>query len=301
MFKKCLKYDLKAFAKIWLIAAAVMLVLSVVCSIGLGSFINATASMAVIEGQGSEPDSLQIMSLVARMCIGMLCYIVLIYSLVIFLGGTSIMVLIRYYTKFFTDQGYLTFTLPVRRSTQFWSKAIAGFVYTAASGVVALISILMAIGSVIIALVMTPNAAESFPIEELTSIFTPANGVCGVIALLLAILLIAAIVFASMMMNYLVITLAATMFRKLKILSVIVSYYVVNNIIAVPIIYVGTYGLMFALMFLAMGLETMFAVPVLAWLCIYALLLLGIVAAVTVGIILANFTVLRLERKLNLA
>jgi hypothetical protein len=104
-----------------------------------------------------------------------------------------------------------------------------------------------------------------------------------------------------MMMNYLVITLAATMFRKLKILSVIVSYYVVNNVIAVPIIYVGTYGLMFALMFLAMGLETMFAVPVLAWLCIYALLLLGIVAVVTVGIILANFTVLRLERKLNLA
>jgi hypothetical protein len=257
--------------------------------------------MAVIEGQGSEPDSLQIMSLVARMCIGMLCYIVLIYSLVIFLGGTSIMVLIRYYTKFFTDQGYLTFTLPVRRSTQFWSKAIAGFVYTAASGVVALISILMAIGSVIIALVITPNAAESFPIEELTSIFTPANGVCGVIALLLAILLIAAIVFASMMMNYLVITLAATMFRKLKLLSVLVTYYVVNYVLMIPAVYITTYYGMFSVAIGAAALPKLFANAHIGMGVIYLALIVAILATLCVGVSLAIFNLTRIERKLNLA
>ena len=37
MFRKCLKYDLKALRKIWLIAAAVMLVISLLG--GLGSFL----------------------------------------------------------------------------------------------------------------------------------------------------------------------------------------------------------------------------------------------------------------------
>ena len=301
MFKKCLKYDMRAFAKIWLIAAAVMLVLAVLCSIGIGSLVNVVLSMETVVTDSADPEFLDNALIIARMFIGMICYIVLIYSLVIFLGGSSIMVYVRYYIKFFTDQGYLTFTLPVRRSTQFWSKAVSGLIYSTASGLVALISALMAIGSVVVAIALTPEAAATFPLEELTGILTPVNIICGIIALVLAALLIVAINFASMMMQYLIITLAATMFRKLKVLSVIVAYYVVNNVIAVPIVYIGTYGVMFALAFLVMGLEAMFAVPILGWLCIYALLLLAALGAVTVGMILANFTMQRLERKLNLA
>lgn len=300
MFKKCLKYDIKAFSKIWLIAAAVMLVVAVLCGIGIGSLVNAAVSMDALSAQ-EEPSTLDTALTIARMFIGMICYMVLIYSLVIFIGGSSIMVYIRYYIKFFTDQGYLTFTLPVRRSTQFWSKAVSGLIYSTASGIVAFISVLFALAGVIVSLLLTPEIAEGLSLDELTAVLTPANVIYGILAFLLAIILIAAINFASMMMNYLIITLAATMFRKLKILSVIVSYYVVNNVIAVPIIYVGSYGLMFALMFLAMGLQALFALPFLAWLCIYALLLLGSLGAVTVGLIFANFAVQRLERKLNLA
>lgn len=300
MFKKCLKYDLKAFAKIWLIAAAVMLVVAVLCGIGIGSFVNAAVSMENLTAQ-QEPSEWETMLAAARMIIGMICYMVLIYSLVIFIGGSSIMVYIRYYIKFFTDQGYLTFTLPVRRSTQFWSKAVSGLIYSTASGIVAFISVLFTLASVAVSLLLAPEIAEDLSLDGLTAVLTPANVIYGIIACLLAIILIAAVNFAATMMNYLIITLAATMFRKLKILSVIVSYYVVNNVIAVPIIYVGSYGLMFALMFLAMGLQALFALPFLAWLCIYALLLLGSLGAVTVGLIFANFAVQRLERKLNLA
>ena len=300
MFKKCLKYDIKAFSKIWLIAAAVMLVVAVLCGIGIGSLVNAAVSMDALSAQ-EEPSTLDTSLTIARMFIGMICYMVLIYSLVIFIGGSSIMVYIRYYIKFFTDQGYLTFTLPVRRSTQFWSKAVSGLIYSTASGIVAFISVLFALAGVIVSLLLTPEIAEGLSLDELTAVLTPANVIYGILAFLLAIILIAAVNFAATMMNYLIITLAATMFRKLKILSVIVSYYVVNNVIAVPIIYVGSYGLMFALMFLAMGLQALFALPFLAWLCIYALLLLGSLGAVTVGLIFANFAVQRLERKLNLA
>ena len=301
MFKKCLKYDLRAFGKIWLIAAAVMLVLAFLCSVGIGSLINVVASMETVVTDSADPEFLDNALIFARMFIGIICYMVLIYSLVIFLGGSSIMVYVRYYIKFFTDQGYLTFTLPVRRSTQFWSKAVSGLIYSTASGLVALISALMAIGSVITALALTPEAAAIFPLQELMGFLTPANVIYGIIALVLVLLLIVAINFASMMMQYLIITVAATMFRKLKVLSVIVAYYVINNVAAIPFIYVGTYGAMFAIMFLAMGLESMFAVPILGWLCIYALLLLAALGTVTVGLILANFTVQRLERKLNLA
>ena len=301
MFKKCLKYEIKAFRKVWLIAAAVMLLLALLCGFGLGSFITAASTMDAMETEGAEPEILELAIVIARIVIGMICYIVLIYSLVIFLGGTSLMVYIRYYVKFFTDQGYLTFTLPVKRSTQFWSKAVSGLIYSTASGAVTLASIVIALGTVLLSLKLSPGTAESISFEGLGDILTPANVVYGLIALVLCIVFLAAINFASMMMQYLIITLAATMFRKLKVLSVIVADYVINNVIAVPIVYIGTYGVMFALAFLVMGLEAMFAIPILAWLCIYALLLLAAFGTVTVGLIFANFTVQRLERKLNLA
>ena len=189
MFKKCLKYDLRAFGKIWLIAAAVMLVLAFLCSVGIGSLINVAASMETVVTDSADPELLDNALIFARMFIGIICYMVLIYSLVIFLGGSSIMVYVRYYIKFFTDQGYLTFTLPVRRSTQFWSKAVSGLIYSTASGLVALISALMAIGSVITALALTPEAAATFPLQELMGFLTPVNVICGIIALVLVLTL----------------------------------------------------------------------------------------------------------------
>ncbi len=300
MFKKCLKYDMRAFAKIWLIASAVVLIISILGGIGFSSFIGAITSMEELETQ-TEPEFWETALVFARMMIGMVCYIVFIYTLVIYNGGTQIMLLIRYYTKFFTDQGYLTFTLPVRRSTQFWSKAVSGLLYSTASGLMTILSVITVIISIFISLLIAPDSAQQFDLSQLTQLLQPATVAYALVACVLGVLLVTAINFASLMMQYLIITLAATMFRKLKVLSVIVAYYVVNNVIAIPIIYVGIYYVMIAAVFLIMGLTGLMTVPILGWLGIYAIMLLAALGAVTVGMILANFTMQRLERKLNLA
>ena len=48
MFKKCLKYDFRAFGKIWLLAAAVVLAIAILGSVGLGSFVFSFAEMVAI-------------------------------------------------------------------------------------------------------------------------------------------------------------------------------------------------------------------------------------------------------------
>ncbi len=51
--------------------------------------------------------------------------------------ATFIVVIQRFYANFYTDQGYLTFTLPTRASTLLWSKILAGSLWLLISIVVA--------------------------------------------------------------------------------------------------------------------------------------------------------------------
>ena len=58
---------------------------------------------------------------------------------------------------------------------------------------------------------------------------------------------------------------------------------------------------MFLAMFLVWGFMALFTVPILGWLGIYALVLVAACAFGTVGLVFANCSMQRLERKLNLA
>jgi len=299
MFRKCLKYDLKAFYKIWLIAAAVVLLLSVVCGFGIGGMIQAMADPI------TEDESLiETLWTVARWLIGLLSYFVIIYTAVIFSAGTSILMCIRYYRHFFTDQGYLTFTLPVKRSTLFWSKATSSFIYSLASSaviVVAAVTVMCGIGTSMLLsapirdelLLGMPSLFSDFQIEPF--LYTT------VLLVMLGILSLA-ISFASWMMQYFIITIAATLFRKLKILTVIVAYYILNNIVLVPIVYICVYYFLFLGVCGAIGFQSVaLTFPLLIWLLVYVLILLLAVIAITAGLALAHLSIQRLERKLNLA
>ncbi len=301
MFKKCLKYDLRAFGKIWLIAAAVVLVVSILGGIGFGSMFTASATMDALEMQEIEISDLDSALLTVRMMLGIISYMILIYSLVIFTAGTAIMLYVHYYRKFFTDQGYLTFTLPVSRSTHFWSKTVSGLIYTSASGLVCVLSIIIVLLCVLIFALTAPDSMQQIDLSIITQFMQSPHFFYFLVAALLGVILLIAVAFASLVLQYLIITLAATMFRKLKVLSVIVAYYVINNIVAIPIIYAGVIYAIIAIVALSYGMAGLMTVPFLGWLGIYALLLLAILAVVTVGMIIANFTVQRLERKLNLA
>ncbi|MBE6697913.1 MAG: hypothetical protein E7581_05260 [Ruminococcaceae bacterium] len=303
MFKKCLKYDMRALGKIWLIASAVMLLLAVICALGVSCL---PWTFTIMEQESSNESPFLLFLGIALMLVGMLSYIAIIYSIAIFMGGTNILLYVRYYLHFFTDQGYLTFTLPVKRSTLFWSKAVSGMIYMLGSAVVSVVSALIVVVGFLLPSIISPQVAGAMGMD-FSSLFAHAtlgDILCGIVTVILFVVLMIAIEFASLMMQYLIITLAATMFRNLKFLSVIIAYVIVGAVFGIG--YFATYFiwiiyLALTVSFLGMGLMSLFTLPVLGWLGIWMLMLIGVVAALTAGVIFANFTMQRLERKLNLA
>lgn len=91
------------------------------------------------------------------------------------------------------------------------------------------------------------------------------------------------------------------MFRKLKLLSVLITYYVVNNVLAVPVVYFSSYYGMFAAMIGTMALPKLFENLHVGMSVVYLALTIMVIAQLCVGIALAIFNVTRIERKLNLA
>ena len=305
MFKKCLKYDLQALRKIWLIAAAVMLPISLLGGFGSFLYINGMVNVTAFESAG-EMTVLQVLTILS-MLMGMFAMMIVIYAIAIFSGGTTIMLAIRYYTHFFTDQGYLTFTLPVKRSTQFWSKTVSGMLYLLGTAIVNAFAALCIFAGFAIPLLANPEVSAELGFSDLFGVVTSGDiiGVLyAVIAILLFFLVIVAIQFISLMAEYLLITLAATLFRNHKLLSVIVAYFGFGALLTAAY-FVGYFFIviyfMLLVMFLVFGMMELVAIPILCWLAIYALLLIAGAALVTVGLTFANLTVNRLERKLNLS
>ena len=319
MFKKCLKYDLRAFYKIWLLAAAIVLVLGLVCGlIGGGCLFS---FIIEIDKTDTNPDYVPEFTFFIQLFLGFICSIVMSISTLVLTLGTSVGNFIRYYTHLFSDQGYLTFTLPVKRSTLFWSKATSAYIYSvAAAAVVAVTGVfgmICAIASVFLAFIYI----EGVPLWEILSQLTLANlvelwnvfwswvgaeiGLMWIFRIILILFLLLVLYlsaeFASLMTGYFCITIGATMFRKLKLLSALVTYYVVNNVLSIPAAYIGSYYFTFAGMFGAIAIPELFANLHVGMSVVYLLLAIASLAFITIGLAMAFFSIWRLDKKLNLA
>ena len=106
MLRKLLKYDFKSVFKYWWIAAVISLAIS-----AAGGF--------AITALRSERELPTVVDVTA---VTMLFVVALGFSAFALLSG--ILVFVRFYKNFFSDEGYLTFTLPVKRSQLLNSKLI---------------------------------------------------------------------------------------------------------------------------------------------------------------------------------
>ncbi len=323
MFKKCLKYDLRAFGKIWLMAAGIALVLGAICSVGIGLF---TFSV-IYEGYAFTLDETHELGLLfyTQLFLGAICYMLVTAGSIVMILGTSIANYVRYYTHLFTDQGYLTFTLPVKRSTIFWAKTASASIYNfGAITVASIMSILMTLGiggGIVAGVFYVGMMQTGMTLLQLLQTFNVAGlievwdtcknwiindlGMLNVfrilfVSLLLGIIYLAAD-FASIMTGYFCITIGATLFRKLKLLSALVCYYVVNNLLAVPAVYFGTYYFMFAGMLGTIALPRLFENMHIGMSVVYLILAIMAIMFVTIGLAMAFFSIWRLDKKLNLA
>lgn len=111
MLGKLVKYDLKYGAKIFIILHAVLLI---GCLIGRFAFLDKIVFTAMTSAIVTP---LILFSSMTLLLISMVCF------------GVAILIAARFYKNLFTDEGYLTLTLPATPAQHLWAKIISGAVW----------------------------------------------------------------------------------------------------------------------------------------------------------------------------
>ena len=288
MLKKCLKYDFEAVMRTWWIVALSMLGAAVIAGLGFRFFSQCMVAEEVHEG-------LTVLSAFVAMG-SYFCIMAMIIGMTV----SFILIFWRMYTHFYTDQGYLTFTLPVKRSTLYLSKVIMGTVLEAAT-----VGILI-LGILFIALVVPPTEGGEFfiSLDWLSAIGDFLQGLVDVAGWWLILWIptaVAILVLFALFQNgliYFCITMGAVVAKRHKLIAAIGIYYGVN-------LAVGLIGEIIFL-FLTAGIITIIMAAlasggVIMGLTITAILFIVALAMAVLSAILHFMTVNKLEQKLNLA
>ena len=226
MLKKLLKYDFGAVIKLWSLGALAVLLLSAgggLCMRILSSDRPFHGMINLVAGLGTF---LSVLSVVA-------------FSIL-----TFILLAMRYYKNFFTDEGYLTFTLPVKLHTVINSKLIMVFVMLVLTGIVTSLSstIMRAIGDEY----FVENMKDFF--AGLGSFFQLAEeaGMLGwaIVYVIEALLIMFFSSLFSVLFLGCCITFGSVVAKKAKVLASIGIYYGANWIFSVVTMIFMVFGMM---------------------------------------------------------
>lgn len=277
MLKKLLKYDFISIFKYWGLSAAGSFALSIIgglCTI-------------ILYHDEIMPDILTGSA-------GVLLAIS-IFGICAFLALSTILIFTRFYKNFFSDEGYLTFTLPVKRSHLLNSKLISSVVMTYMSFLVLMLD-------TIIIDVIYPDRAGILEFWEeffasLIRLFEKTFEVYGVFAIIyaieIAILMIMFTVFPILLI-FCCITFASVVAKKAKILAAVGFYYLVQCVIGVFMFFFMLFGGDSIYMLFSNASEEIY--PTLFALMLFMLILIG----ATFLTILYTVQYWMLDRRLNL-
>ena len=276
MLKKLLRYDFKAVFKYWWIAAISSVVLALAGGWSISIF-------------GSEKDLPIILTVVAT-----IVAIVAVMGAVAFSFITVIFVYTRFYKNFFTDEGYLTFTLPVKRGQLLNSKIITSVVANSLTGFVIFFDILIALAVGIPDVIFDEWLWYEFWNEFVLEVIDGVGFyfVIYIIEILLALLFLS--VFTTLFV-FCCITVGSIIAKKAKIITSIGIYYAANSVFTFVVQMFGLFGIESLGVWLSRIDENHFA-PVLALLLLCGILFIGVFCAV-----LYSLQYWLLDRKLNLS
>ena len=280
MFGKLLKYDFKYVARIWWMLAVGVLGLSVAASLVFRAIflnINSNGFFAFLSVLG--------------MFFLVVSFIGIFGSLVV----TEVLVFVRFYKNFYTDEGYLTFTLPVKRSKLLLSKTLNSVIWFVLHTALILVCVVifMALG-----IASSLSASPLKMIAGFVGSLWDKVGFWLIVYAVEAILLFVVLSAFTTCLVQLCITIGAIVAKKQKVLAAVGIYYLVNTVLS-------TVGSICLVVFLS-GLEG-FAVLIgglsafAANAAIALALLVAILASLLVVLIVYFMTLGRIERKLNLA
>ncbi len=290
MLKKLLKYDLNAVWKLWAALSVAVLGMSLVTSLII---------RAAIETNLMDETSLMaVFSIIGAVFMGF--GLVMVWAGILLI--TPIMCYVRYYKNFFSDEGYLTFTLPVRRRDLYLSKVANVFIFNVGN-------VLVTIAAVLIMMLVIPatdngaiiNFAAYEAVGELLALIWEGIGAWMLAYLLFFVVLMAVVSLFEIGMIHLCVTIGATVAKKHKVLAGVGIYFGSNFILSSAGQLFGMFGLESLMGFIAYLVDTDIQNMIMIHLPILVLLLLVIVMVATVAVILHLITLNTIERKLNLA
>ena len=288
MFRKVLKHDLNAILKIWSIITATVLVLSIVGGLCFRGLNAAT-------GQQSQ------MAFIPLYLLGIVLSVIAVaaYGVV-----TVALIMIRFYKNFFTDEGYLTFTLPVKRSTLFNSKLLSAFIFNTATFLVTVIAVtvMLAIApggeyggsalSVLLDSFSVPFAAIKSIMNDRLAFWICAYAVVGLAYVLVAFVHETLLLFCT-------VTFGSILAKKHKILTSVAVYYGIQLLFQT--VWLVVEGV------LSLGISAISVVPEVLvpetqvlWL-VLGILLFYVCALALIASFFYKFAVSRLRGNLNLA
>ena len=182
---------------------------------GLGTF-----GMSVVESVSNTGFFISLISTIA-LILYFLLYMVtsLSSSLVVYLPH------FHFYKHLFSDEGYLTMTLPVKMSDHLLSKTISAFVVSIIGIIVSAISLIAMIAPMFI--VSEISFADIMDIFDFFGALN-ANGIALFVEIVFLMIVSA---FSSVVMIFLAITLGAIVFKNHKIIGAIICYFLVSGIL----------------------------------------------------------------------
>jgi hypothetical protein len=281
MLRKLLKYDFKSVFKYWWIAGLTSLALSVLGGFCIKILVDANSDTVTI-----QPPAVLTVSATLLLMLS-------IIAIVAFALISMILVYVRFFQNFFTDQAYLTFTLPVKRTTHLNSKLILGTVTEIATMLVAMLNV---------GIMLVIGFAEQIFEEEFWKEFLEAlkvfieevDGYFVIMVIESLLFLLLSCVFATLF-TYACITFASMITKKAKVITAIGIYYGASGILSFVVQMLYLFGLTNITKFLTDLPEAMIS-PVV---CLMGLVVLLFIAVFCT--LLYTFEHWMLDRKLNLA
>lgn len=215
MLRKLLKYDMSA---VWRVALTVSL-----ASLFSGFVMGAAIAMMEVCMQAEDVIN---RFLTAVGAIAVTLSVITIFVSVI---TVSIFVYVRFYKNLFTDEGYLTFTLPVSRGKILASKTINGMIWSVYEVVLLAVSFIITVLSYgIISSIMLPDIGDiptDIPLE------LPEIGGWFYGYLIIVALMIVCSLYFSVTTVQMCVTLGAVLAKKAKLIAMIGIYYLITMIL----------------------------------------------------------------------
>ncbi len=203
MLKKLLKYDFRAIFKIWWILAVCIVGLTIVCITVYDVYLSDIHNEIV--------STLFFMSL-------SICP----FAAFAFIISPLLLSAVRIHKNLFSDEGYLTFTLPVKLNHIINSKIISTSVMTTASFLVLVLCIF------IVQMIHTDNFIEWFMDDILTPFAeNPIWIPILIVEILFAILILSAL---TTLIIFICATTSSIIVKKAKVLAAILIFYFANTI-----------------------------------------------------------------------